>query len=95
MKRVIYIMAFTVLGIMLQMIVHVGIESWYIRLLVGNFERYNLGLSWSDWYIVHHALTAALLLAGTVFGYVQGVHWWNQVHVNGFRRKLYSITNNQ
>jgi hypothetical protein len=80
MKKTIYIILFTFLGILLQFLVHAGIEIWYIGLLTGNFSRYGFGLSWSQWFIIHHIATVILFLLGTLFGFLQGKYWWQRIY---------------
>ena len=81
MKRTIYILAFTFLGFLLQFLIHAWIEIWYTGLLASNFLVYGFGLSWSQWYLIHHILTTVLLIAGVGFGYFQGRYWWNQIYI--------------
>lgn len=81
MKRAIYILAFTILGILLQLIVHALLEMAVITLLLRDFDRFGLGLSWRQWYAVHHVVTLALLIAGVSLGYRWGVRWWQVLYV--------------
>jgi len=81
MKRTIYIIAFTFLGVLLQFLIHAWVEIWYIGLLVSNFSIYGLGFTWGQWFLIHHVLAVILLIAGIVFGYLQGKYWWNQIYV--------------
>ena len=64
MKRGFYILAFTFLGFLLQFIVHALAEMAVLSLLLKDFGRYGLGLTWSQWYAVHHVVGLALLIAG-------------------------------
>jgi len=80
MKKTIYEILFTFLGILLQFLIHAGIEIWYINLLTGNFSRYNLGLSWPQWFIIHHIATVILFAAGALFGFWQGKYWWQRIY---------------
>ena len=80
MKKRIYIALFVFLGILLQFLIHGLVESWYIELLISNFPKYSFGLSWSQWYIIHHILSVILFVAGVWFGYSQGKHWWPRVY---------------
>jgi hypothetical protein len=81
MKRVFYIFCFTVLGLLLQLIVHSIVESGVIALLIEDFDRYGLGLSWDQWYAIHHVAGALLFLAGGILGFRGGVHWWRVIYV--------------
>ena len=79
-KRTVYIAAFIVLGLLLAAILHAAIEIPVINLLVSDFDRYSLGLTWSGWFWVHHIGTVMLSLVGVWFGYTQGKHWWRVIY---------------
>lgn len=79
-KRGVYIGAFIVLGVLLQQLVHAGLEVVVIRLLVSDFERYGLGLSWEAWYVVHAVGSIVLLIGGIAFGWWQGLYWWPRMY---------------
>ncbi|MDP3740991.1 MAG: hypothetical protein Q8R08_01535 [bacterium] len=81
MKRAIYIISFTILGVLLQLLIHGFIETWYINLLVQDYQTYGLGLSWSDWYLVHDVISITLAIAGLAFGFFSGRYWWKQIYV--------------
>jgi len=80
MKKTIYIILFTFLGILLQLLVHALVEIWYINLLNADFSRYSLGFSWSQWFLIHHVLTVVLLILGALFGFWQGKFWWPRLY---------------
>ena len=80
MKKTVYIILFTFLGILLQFIIHGLVESWYIGLLINDFPKYGFGLSWSQWYLIHHILTVILFFAGALFGFWQGKFWWRRIY---------------
>ncbi|MFA5853627.1 MAG: hypothetical protein WC866_00935 [Patescibacteria group bacterium] len=81
MKRAFYIFAFTFLGVLLQFLAHALLEMTVISLLLDDFNRYSLGLSWSQWYAVHHMLSLLLLILGIVFGHRWGIFWWQVIYV--------------
>lgn len=81
MKRAIYIFLFVVFGTLLQFLAHALLEMGVLALLLSDFERYNLGLSWNQWYAVHQMLSLAFLIAGVVLGYRGGVYWWQAIYV--------------
>lgn len=78
--KYIYIIAFTILGILLQFLIHAGIEIWYIGLLVNDFGTYGLGFTWMQWVMIHNITSIMLLIAGAVCGYWQGQYWWKRIH---------------
>lgn len=80
MKKRIYIALFIFLGILIQFLIHGLVESWYIDLLISNFPKYSFGLSWSQWYIIHHVLSVILFVAGVWFGCWQGKYWWRRIY---------------
>jgi len=82
MKKNFYIFCFTVLGILLQFLIHGLLERWYIILLLKDFAKYSYGFSWAQLFSVHHALTFILLLIGSLFGFWQGRIWWKIVYEN-------------
>lgn len=81
MKKIIYIAAFTVVGIQLQFLLHALLEIGYVKLLVRDFVTFGFGLSWTDWYAIHYVLTIVFFIGGTAFGFVQGKKWWQILYV--------------
>lgn len=81
-KKIIYISLFIFLGIVASFLVHAAIEILAISLLVKDFERYGLGLSWRQWYAIHHIGSALLLFFGIAAGYWQGKYWWKIIYVD-------------
>lgn len=80
MKKKIYIGAFTFFGILLQLLIHALAEIWYIGLLLDNFQKYSLGLSWNQWFIIHHTGTVILFVVGALLGFWQGKFWWSKIY---------------
>ena len=80
MKKTIYIILFTFLGILLQFLIHILVETWYIDLLITDFPKYGFGLSWYQWFIIHHIGTVILFVTGTLFGFWQGKFWWQRIY---------------
>jgi len=80
MKKKIYITLFVILGIFLQLLIHGLVEIWYIGLLINNFQKYSLGLSWPQWFLIHHIATVILFIAGVLFGFWQGKFWWKRIY---------------
>ena len=80
MKKIIYLISFTALGILLQAIIHGLVETWYIGLLISDFPKYGLGLSWFQWFLIHHIGTVILFFAGALFGFWQGKFWWQRIY---------------
>ena len=80
MKKRIYIILFTLLGLGIQFLVHAWIEIWYIDLLLRDFEKYSFGFTWRQWFLIHHVASAILLIAGVAFGFWQGKYWWRRIY---------------
>lgn len=75
-KKNIYIALFAGLGVLISFLIHAAIEIWYIGLLLQDFSKYGLGLSWPQWHLIHGIGTVILLVGGIFFGYTQGRYWW-------------------
>lgn len=82
MKKIFYIISFTFLGLLLQILVHAGIEKGYIGLLVGDYDKYSFGLSWDQLVLVHHVASIVLVIIGILFGFWQGKYWWKRLYEN-------------
>jgi hypothetical protein len=80
MKKKIYIILFTIFGILLQFLIHGLIEVWYIGLLTSDFIKYSFGLSWSQWFMIHYVITFVLLIAGALFGFFSGNFFWHKIY---------------
>lgn len=81
MKKTIYICTWILLGLILQLLIHAVFEIIYINeFLVANFEKYSLGLSWSQLVAVHHILSVILSIIGALFGLWQGYFWWQKIY---------------
>jgi len=81
MKKVTYITLFTLLGILINFLVHALIEIPVIALLLSDFEKWGLGFSWETWVMIHNIGTVILLLAGIIIGFRQGRHWWEVIYI--------------
>ncbi len=81
MKRTIYLIAFTIFGVLLQFLAHALLEMGVISLLLRDFNRYGLGLTWAQWFAVHQTLSFAFLIVGIAYGYRAGLYWWNAIYV--------------
>ncbi len=80
-KKTLYISLFTLLGIIVSFLIHAFLEISILNLLIKDFRKYGLGLSWSNWYLIHHIGSLILLMGGIVLGYKQGKYWWRVIYV--------------
>jgi hypothetical protein len=87
MKRIVYYLCFACLGGLLGFILHALLELWYSKLLIRDFGRFGLGLSWADWFLVHNIVAIVLTLLGLWFGYRSGRKWWQILYVEQRYRK--------
>lgn len=83
MKKTFYLTAFTFLGFLVSLLAHAGIEIMYIRLLLSDFPRYSLGLSWDVWFQIHIAGSIVLAAVGIALGFFQGRFWWRYIYDEG------------
>ena len=79
-KRSLYVSLFTFLGFLCQQLIHGVVEIWYTGLLLHDFSFWGFGLSWHTWILIHHILTAVLLVLGLWLGYSWGKHWWKVLY---------------
>ena len=90
MKRGAYIVCFTFLGFLLQLLIHAMVEKWYITLLLRDFDTYGFGWSWHTWFNIHTALTIILAGLGLFAGYWLGKYCWPRLYDEfGQRRKAW------
>lgn len=80
MKKILYISLFIILGILVSFLTHAIIEIVGINMLVYDFSKYGLGLTWQDWIRIHNILAVFLFLSGVVFGGWQGFVWWKRIY---------------
>lgn len=80
MKKIVYISSFTLLGVLLQFLVHAVVEIFYINLLLTNFEVFGLGLSFATWFTIHNIFAVILLFLGILLGLKQGLYWWRRIY---------------
>lgn len=81
MKKTVYIISFTILGILVQFLLHAFVEVWYIGLLLKDFATFGFGLSWDTWFMIHAVATAGFFIGGTMLGFFVGKKWWQILYV--------------
>lgn len=81
MKRKFYIACFILLGVLLGFILHALVEMFVIGLLVSDWDKYGLGLTFEQWMWIHDIFLSALITLGVYFGYSQGQRWWRILYV--------------
>ncbi len=78
-KRIIYIAAFMVLGIIVMYVAHAGLEMATIETILNNFDAF--GLSWDQWSMIHNVTAILFLFGGALFGWWQGRYWWRVLYI--------------
>lgn len=58
------IAAYVAIGFLLQLVLHGVLEMVAIALLVAEFETYGLGLTWQQWFTVHHIFSVLFVIIG-------------------------------
>lgn len=81
MKRIFYITAFAVLGLLLATLVHAAIEIPILSLITGDFARYQESFIWRYWPIIHGVSGAVLWGAGALGGVIAGRRFWQILYV--------------
>lgn len=79
-KKIIYVALFMFLGILASFILHAVAEIWYIGLLLVNFKKYSMGLSWANLYLAHYVFSFLFLFLGAILGYFEGLFWWKVIY---------------
>jgi hypothetical protein len=82
MKRTLYLIASVLLGLLLQFLVHAGLEMAVIGSTLSDPNHWGFGWSWPTWLAVHRVASVVLALLGAVGGYCLGVIWWRVVYVD-------------
>jgi hypothetical protein len=80
MKRRIYIGLFIFLGFLIQGFVHGAVEIAYAMLLWRDYATWGFGLSYGQWWQIHHVMSIILLILGLFYGYRSGKFWWNYLY---------------
>lgn len=76
-KHVIYLIASTLLGIMLSLIVHIISETLYLNWAVGAGRH----ITWFGGCALHPAIQIGLTLLGAAGGFFIGRLWWRLVYI--------------
>ncbi len=80
MKRVFYILLFTILGGLLSLLLHFVIEIGALALILSDFERYSQSPLWRYWKEIHSTFTLLLGIVGLTVGFLSGRHYWDMLY---------------
>ncbi|RJO59115.1 hypothetical protein C4546_03885 [Candidatus Parcubacteria bacterium] len=76
-KHSIYLLATTILGGLLSLLAHAGIEAWYL-----NWSEQNQRVvTWYGGCALPPALQIGLILLGLAGGFWLGRFWWKMVYI--------------
>ena len=81
MKRIVYIAAFVLLGLLLSTLLHAAIEMPTLWLITGNIEKYGQSWVWQNWQLVHGVGSAILWLLGATLGFLLGRRYWHILYI--------------
>lgn len=81
MKKKVYIILFSLFGVLSQFLIHAMMEIAYINILEIDFAKYSLGLSWNQLMTTHHILAIVLAIIGAIGGYILGQYWWQVIYI--------------
>jgi hypothetical protein len=89
-KKMIYVLFTTIGGVLVSLLVHGVVELIITNLLLADFETYNLGLSWQEWFVLHDFLSLLLVALGVFYGVRVGLRWWKLVYNDGEAERIWS-----
>jgi hypothetical protein len=76
MKKTIYVISTSFLGLLLATILHAVIEMIALDIIFSNPERFAPTFWWQNWSQVHSIGSNILWLAGLIVGLHLGLRWW-------------------
>lgn len=80
MKKVVYITAFTVLGLLVATLVHAGVELPILHFIFTDYESYGDTFLLRHWDLVHGMGGALLWIIGVAIGFFFGHHYWHAIY---------------
>jgi hypothetical protein len=80
-KRNIYVVLFTLFGVLFGLFVAGMAEVIYLKLLFKDFVTYSFGLSWEELDQFGQMFGLVLILVSGLWGYASGKFWWKQIYV--------------
>jgi len=89
-KHVVYLIAATILGILLSLFAHATIEVLYLGLA----QRLGISVTWYGGCALPPVLQIGLILAGGLAGFLLGRFWWRKVYIERVWAKKYRSRKN-
>jgi hypothetical protein len=84
-KHVVYLIAATILGILLSLFAHAAIEALYLSLA----QPLGYNIIWYGGCALPPVLQISLLLVGGLTGFFMGRFWWRKVYIERVWAKKY------
>ena len=76
-KHVIYLSACTLLGVLISLLVHAGIEAGYLAWAESSGKQ----VVWHGGCALYPVIQVGLILLGVIGGFVLGRLWWRLVYI--------------
>jgi len=89
-KHLVYLIASTILGILLSFLAHAAIETYYLSLA----QRLGANVIWYGGCALPPVLQIGLLLAGGLGGFYLGRFWWRKVYIERVWARKYRSRKN-
>lgn len=86
MKRIIYIISFSIFGLLVATLLHAGIEFWALAFIFGNPEQFATSVWWTEWTLIHGTVSLVLWGVGLLGGLWAGFTFWRILYVEGKRK---------
>ncbi len=80
-KRNVYVILFTIFGVLLGIFVAGMAQVIYLKLLLRDFVTYSFDLSWEELDQFGQVVGTVLVVACGLWGWASGKYWWKQIYV--------------
>lgn len=76
MKKIFYIFACGLLGLLVSTILHGLIEILALGIIFGQPEKFIETIWWQKWSVIHDGISYLLWVSGVGGGIILGLKWW-------------------
>jgi len=76
-KKIVYILAFGLLGLIISTVIHGVVELVLLDLIFGDPSN-SSSVWWQEWEMIHLVGATVLWVCGAVVGLYLGVVWWSE-----------------
>jgi hypothetical protein len=80
MKKVVYIVCFTFLGLLVSTLVHAFVELPLLWLITSDIGRYGDTFLWRNWEVLHGTFAVTTWFVGLVGGAWAGHRYWHLLY---------------